>query len=144
MYDSRQPNSLFFVDPLEESLLKELESQHIYQESKLLKYDLGKKREEKSVQLVRGSFVPNQLLTKSIIQLIYSFVIFDSWGRNQVCIACCSSQTAHKPLFKPVWKRSQEALRATCPIHVVTFTLISNLATDCIQKRREEARFFFL
>ena len=43
MYDSRQPNSLFFVDPLEESLLKELDSQYIYKDSKLLKYDLEKK-----------------------------------------------------------------------------------------------------
>ena len=30
-----------------------------------------------------------------------------------------------------------------CPIHVVTFTLISNLATDCIQKRTGQALLFF-
>ena len=29
-----------------------------------------------------------------------------------------------------------------CPIHVVTFTLISNLATDYIQKRRGEPGLF--
>ena len=29
-----------------------------------------------------------------------------------------------------------------CPIHVVTFTLISNLATDYIQKRRGQALLF--
>ena len=32
--------------------------------------------------------------------------------------------------------------RALCPIHVVTFTLISNLATDDIQKRRGEPGLF--
>ena len=31
---------------------------------------------------------------------------------------------------------------ALCPIHVVTFTLISNLATDYIQKRTGQALFF--
>ena len=31
-----------------------------------------------------------------------------------------------------------------CPIHVVTFTLISNLATDYIQKRRGEPGLFSL
>ena len=31
---------------------------------------------------------------------------------------------------------------AKCPIHVVTFTLISNLATDYIQKRRGEPGLF--
>ena len=31
---------------------------------------------------------------------------------------------------------------ALCPIHVVTFTLISNLATDYIQKRRGEPCLF--
>ena len=30
------------------------------------------------------------------------------------------------------------------PIHVVTFTLISNLATDYIQKKRGEPGFFSL
>ena len=29
-----------------------------------------------------------------------------------------------------------------CPIHVVTFTLISNLATDYIQKKRREPGLF--
>ena len=32
--------------------------------------------------------------------------------------------------------------RVLCPIHVVTFTLISNLATDYIQKRRGELGLF--
>ena len=32
--------------------------------------------------------------------------------------------------------------RDLCPIHVVTFTLISNLATDYIQKRRGEPGLF--
>ena len=31
-----------------------------------------------------------------------------------------------------------------CPIHVVTFTLISNLTTDYIQKRRGESGLFSL
>ena len=31
----------------------------------------------------------------------------------------------------------------SCPIHVVTFTLISNLATDYIQKRRGEESGLF-
>ena len=30
-----------------------------------------------------------------------------------------------------------------CPLHVVTFTLISNLATDYIQKRRGDPGLFF-
>ena len=30
-----------------------------------------------------------------------------------------------------------------CPIHVVTFTLISNLATDYIQKRRGDPGLFY-
>ena len=30
-----------------------------------------------------------------------------------------------------------------CPIHVVTFTLISNLATDYIQKRKGDPGLFF-
>ena len=33
-------------------------------------------------------------------------------------------------------------LLVLCPIHVVTFTLISNLATDYIQKRRGEPGLF--
>ena len=35
-------------------------------------------------------------------------------------------------------------LKTICPIHVVTFTLISILATDYIQKRRRELALFSL
>ena len=37
---------------------------------------------------------------------------------------------------------SSKELLNKCPIHVVTFTLISNLATDYIQKRRGEPGLF--
>ena len=37
---------------------------------------------------------------------------------------------------------SKQNCRALCPIHVITFTLISNLVTDYIQKRRGEPGLF--
>mgnify|MGYP007022696262 CR=1 FL=1 len=39
-------------------------------------------------------------------------------------------------------KNKTKNIRVLCPIHVVTFTLISNLATDHIQKRRGEPGLF--
>ena len=39
---------------------------------------------------------------------------------------------------------SKMLLNFLCPIHVVTFTLISNLVTDYIQKRKGELASSFL
>ena len=43
-------------------------------------------------------------------------------------------------LYTEVATQKKEAL--LCPIHVVTYTLISNLSTDYIQKRRGEPGLF--
>ena len=42
----------------------------------------------------------------------------------------------------PSWQWGAGNVYLLCPIHVVTFTLISNLATDYIQKRRGEPGLF--
>ena len=52
--------------------------------------------------------------------------------------AFVTNLTSGKQLFATLKKNCV----LLCPIHVVTFTLISNLATDYIQKRRGEPGLF--
>ena len=42
----------------------------------------------------------------------------------------------------PMKSQQSQLIQKYCPIHVVTFTLISNLVTDYIQKRRGESGLF--
>ena len=44
--------------------------------------------------------------------------------------------------FSDLYLKTTVGCIPLCPIHVVTFTLTLNLATDCIQKRRGEPSLF--
>ena len=55
-----------------------------------------------------------------------------------------SQQTARqeKPVGSSRQRLKNHAVKTLCPVHVVTFTLISILATDYIQKRTGKALLF--
>ena len=53
----------------------------------------------------------------------------------------CKKCFLYKSAATPT-NQSPPLLRHLCPIHVVTFTLISILSTNYIQKRRDQALFF--
>ena len=75
----------------------------------------------------------------SLLFAVFRCILSADKGKNQL-----KQMVLDQYLFKGlIFFQLYMTLRAVlCPIHVVTFTLIPNLATDYIQKRRGQALLF--
>ena len=84
---------------------------------------------------------------RNYLTFTYLVMIVSIVGSPILSYFLFSSKKTSNALKLDLYKQTTKIMRLCaftilCPIHVVTFTLISNLATDYIQKRRGEPGLF--